>query len=364
MQKDRNLYKRAGTYYARVKVNGRDKRRSLRTGSKTLALKKLRKILGEADHAREHKGEERHTWKSVVVEWSTAMIGAVKPDVLDRYKTSLAGLRSILDPLFIEEITTKTIARIVKHRKTDKVTNATIRRDLTAVSSVIRWCCAQGWREDNPAHAYDRSVIRERRDPIVLPDPDDIDVIAKRAGGNFGQAIKYAQFTGMRQEEVFGLERTQLRGKVTDLSKTKTDTPRAVVNDERALGTLKGTNLAHESKWVFWHGDPKEEAKRYRNVASRFRHLIREALANKTIKRAFRFHDLRHWYAVDYLRAGGNIYVLQGILGHASIKTTEVYLRYLTPEEQHRAKFGKGARERHKGGGLQNENKDGPHVSD
>lgn len=60
MSKDRNLYKRGGTYYARVKVAGRDQRRSLRTGSKAVALKKLRKILGEVDHVREH-GHERHT---------------------------------------------------------------------------------------------------------------------------------------------------------------------------------------------------------------------------------------------------------------------------------------------------------------
>jgi integrase/recombinase XerD len=54
--------------------------------------------------------------------------------------------------------------------------------------------------------------------------------------------------------------------------------------------------------------------------------------------RRFRFHDLRHRFAVDYLRDGGNIYDLQKILGHASIKTTEIYLDYLTPDEQEAAK--------------------------
>ena len=56
--------------------------------------------------------------------------------------------------------------------------------------------------------------------------------------------------------------------------------------------------------------------------------------------RRFRFHDLRHWFAVDFLRDGGNIYDLQKILGHASIKTTEIYRRYLTPEQQRVAKYG------------------------
>ncbi len=54
----------------------------------------------------------------------------------------------------------------------------------------------------------------------------------------------------------------------------------------------------------------------------------------------FRFHDLRHWYAVDYLRRGGNIYDLAAILGHSSVKTTEIYLAHLGTGEQRRAKHG------------------------
>jgi integrase/recombinase XerD len=42
----------------------------------------------------------------------------------------------------------------------------------------------------------------------------------------------------------------------------------------------------------------------------------------------------------EYLRRGGNIYRLQKILGHSSIKTTELYLAFLTPEEQMQAQHG------------------------
>lgn len=49
-------------------------------------------------------------------------------------------------------------------------------------------------------------------------------------------------------------------------------------------------------------------------------------------------HHLRHLYAVRYLKNGGSIYVLQQLLGHGSIKVTEIYLDHLTPAEQERAK--------------------------
>lgn len=54
----------------------------------------------------------------------------------------------------------------------------------------------------------------------------------------------------------------------------------------------------------------------------------------------FRFHDLRHRFAIDHLKRGGNIYNLQKILGHSSITTTEIYLNYLSPDQQRLAKFG------------------------
>ncbi len=41
------------------------------------------------------------------------------------------------------------------------------------------------------------------------------------------------------------------------------------------------------------------------------------------------FHTLRHSFAVNYLRRGGNLFYLQRILGHSSITTTERYLRSL-----------------------------------
>ena len=60
----------------------------------------------------------------------------------------------------------------------------------------------------------------------------------------------------------------------------------------------------------------------------------------KAVGATFTFHDLRHWYAVDYLRSGGSIYDLKWILGHTSIKTTERYLVYLSPDEHEQAKYG------------------------
>lgn len=345
-----NLFQRKGVWYARVKVRGKDHRPSLRTRSKSEARRKLRKILNDLDHLRV-TGEELHPWKTAVVEWAAAMEKSIKPSVLSRYLTSLDKVREAVEDLNVEEIGTKTIAEIVRTRRAAGVSNATIKRDLTAVSSVLVYCCAQGWLEENVAKAYDRAVIRERRHVIVLPDPADLDAFVAFCPPMFGRLVRTAQYTGLRQNELETLEWPQYRKATIDLWKTKTDAPRAVPCDVRARGTLDGTPKHIKAQWVFWHDDGEP----FIAVKSQHRDLMSRALKAKKIKRRFRFHDLRHWYAVDYLRRGGNIYDLQQNLGHKSITTTERYLAFLTPEEQRRAKFGVAAQRGHKYTGLAQE---------
>ncbi len=103
---------------------------------------------------------------------------------------------------------------------------------------------------------------------------------------------------------------------------------------------------------VFWHSDGQP----FRNVATRFslygRQLAEEATKKGTEFRRFRFHDLRHRFAVDYLRTGrGGIYELQHELGHTSLKVTEGYLAFLTADEAQAAKE-TAAQSRHRCIGL------------
>jgi integrase/recombinase XerD len=65
----------------------------------------------------------------------------------------------------MDQIGPKTVADYVSDRS-GKVSNATIRRDLTALSRLMAACVSWAWRTDNPARDYDWS---ERRDPIALP---------------------------------------------------------------------------------------------------------------------------------------------------------------------------------------------------
>lgn len=131
------------------------------------------------------------------IEWAKAAGDDTKASTIKRYLVSLGQVRGIMDGLYVDEINSRTISRIARRAG---VSNVTRRRDLTAVSVVLRWCAAHEWREDNPARAWDLSIVRERRDPIVLPEPADIDRVVAAAPGNFARLIRFAQYIGMRQE--------------------------------------------------------------------------------------------------------------------------------------------------------------------
>lgn len=341
MSRERNIYKRGGVLYGRISVRGHEIRKSLRTDDWAEARRRRKKLIEDAQKIR-FDGEARHSWKAAFGRWMEEQAPHLKPATATRYQVSLKGAAPWLEHRHIDEIDRKMIAGFVSGRKKQKAGNATIRRDLTAISSVLGACVGWGWLEANPAKSYERSMLRERREPITMPLEADIDVVVSRCPQGMGKMVRWAQETGMRQEESGGLEHPQVDPfrKVAMLTKTKTSRPRAVPLDERALRTYVGTPRHITGKYVFWH----DKGQRYLNIASRFRAIVAKALEDGAISRAFRFHDLRHWFAVDYLRRGGNIYALQQVLGHSSIRTTEIYLAYLTPDEAEQAKYGVGTK--------------------
>lgn len=301
-----------------------------------MARARLKKMRDDLDHLRFY-GEDRQTWMAAVLRWTEEAGASLKPATFKRYRVSLKQLCPILDALYLDDINFATISKVAGRKG---VTNATRRRDLTAVSSVLRSTVAWGWREDNPAKAWDRSIVRETRPPINPPSDDDILAVKVKAPPMMCRMMALALHTGMRQGEIVYLEHAQVRLQELEilLTRTKTNAPRIIpVSDpllvRGVVGTITGTPRHLRSKYVFWHHDGRP----FKQFATSFAQVRDRAGVT------FRFHDLRHRFAIDYLKHGGNIYFLQKILGHSSITTTEVYLNYLSPDQQRLAKFGEGA---------------------
>lgn len=363
-----NIYRRGSTWWGRLTYKGVEYRRSLRTTDEAEARSALE--VWRAEVARAPTGYNC-TWQEAVVNWAdtigsiTVDDGGLKANVKKRYWESVRMIDPFWRNLRLSDIGRAQIADFVKARKKGfvrklpdgtvrkqrPVTNATIRRDLTSLSSVFRAAKAANLCDHNPAADWDREVIPERRRVMVPPLPHEIETVARYATGNLARLILFAANTGMRLREAVGIEWRDVREGREEvlLPRTKVSRPRTIslrTPGGDAVGTLVGTPRHIRSPLVFWH---EVDGVEYGNPSGAFRKVMDIAVAGERAEgrelRRFTFHSMRHAFAIRWLMAGGDIYQLSRHLGHTSVKTTEIYLGFITDyqDEQARHKLGTGA---------------------
>lgn len=341
----RGCYWRGETLWGRATVAGVEHRWSLRTSVVETARQRR-----ETEHRRlkaaAHFGDDRKTWETAVIAWTEHIQENASANTVKRYAVSIKQVTPYLRGHFLDEIDKALLSSLIRARRAKaepeakRLSNATIRRDLTAISSVLGFCEDEGWLDSNPVLAQLKR-LKERRDPIVLPDPDHIRYVITRAPGMFAALIEAAWRTGCRLDELASIKRRQIdlrRGQVSIIGKGN---KLRTIDMLDAEPVFRAAAVNMRSQFVFWHGigDP------YANVSSRFAAITESAQKSAQAEgmefRRFRFHDLRHRFAVDYLKEGrGSVYELRDHLGHRHVSTTEIYLKHLTPEEARLAKQG------------------------
>lgn len=331
----KGCYWRGDVIWYRQTVQGVEHRESLRTSDVQAAERQAEHIRNRL-MAAAYGGAHRRSYQDAFVAWVEHIAAQVAPSTAQRYGVSFGQMEALLAPLMIDEIDDTIVGQIVKVRRQAGASQATIRRDLTALSSLINFANDEGWRKGNPA--LDRlRRLNERRDPIVLPADADIERVIARAPGSFGKMIRFALLTGCRQEEIASLQWRQIAG--TELSIVgKGSKRRTLTLSAEAQALLTSMPRRLRCPWVFWHDD----GARYLNVSSRFAAIVKAAQKSAQSEgkefRPFRFHDLRHRFAVDRLKAGWSLYDVQRHLGHSSVKTTEIYLAHLTVDQEKTAR--------------------------
>lgn len=341
----KNTEWRGDTLHGRIRIQGKLHRWSLRTGNVELARQIVAEDIERLKSAAYHSGS-RIKYVALAAAWAERhIIHEVSPRTSHRYAVSLHQLEPMLLDLFVDEITDATCKEIIDSRRAAGTSTATIRRDLTALASVLDY----GEVEPNPARIR-AARLRERRDPIILPEIAHIHQTIARAPAMLGAIAAAALHTGCRQEELVTAERARLDHVHKQLTVVgKGNKLRVIQLNAAAYEILRTVPQRLGCKLVFWQEsigtDGKTVVGPLRDVSGRFAKLVKAtAKAAKKANVDFRpmtFHHLRHRYAVDFLkRCEGTIYDLQQQLGHTSVATTEIYLKYLTADEVRTAKFG------------------------
>jgi integrase/recombinase XerD len=323
-----NLFRRAGIWWVRTTVAGHEIRESLRVRD-VKAARKIRDARLEK-FAQARAGLPQTSWKDAVAMWAEHVAGQIAPATARRYAVSLLQCEPWLGKLPLSDIKTKTISDMARARKSGGASAATIRRDLTAVSRVLTHAEGQGLYDGNPTLTF-RKTLRERRDPIVLPTSESIELVIAASSRRFGALIRAAELTGCRQDEIAQVTWRDFDRQASALRVVgKGNKSRTISLSDAASAHILGTVPVIGSQIIF----SNDSGLAYANISSNFSQICRRVeRASPSFKR-FRFHDLRHLYAVRALYDGTDLWTLSRQLGHTSVKVTEhSYLAFLTPEQ-------------------------------
>ncbi len=253
----------------------------------------------------------------------------------------------------------------------------TVRNVLTFLHSVFEHAIDEGWCVQNPV----RRAARPRRhragdaepdlqfltmdelDAVIRAIPNDTVVRepAARRRGRPGPApppppdvlgpvlrvvILAAAMTGLRQSELLGLRwrdvdwsaqrirvrNAYTRGEHSSRGKSDLSTRRSVPMADRLLAELDSWSrrslYTTETSLVFAHpqtGRPLDRTK----VTRRFKEACVAAGVTEIT-----FHELRHTFATQMAGQGVPLRKLQEWLGHADIKTTQIYTHYAPDEHE------------------------------
>ena len=218
---------------------------------------------------------------------------------------------------------------------------STAARRRAAVRQFYRFVLGESWRSDDPSRRVD-APKKGRPLPKVLSREDVVRLIDAAAARDGAQGLRLACMveliyaSGLRVSELLALTLSALardpaylmvRGKGgKDRLAPLNDTARTAVKAYLAvrpafLGAPAKTGAAKpdENPWLF-------PSRGGRLSTRRFAQMLDEAAAFAGIDPAkVSPHVLRHAFATHLLEGGADLRVVQTLLGHADISTTQIY---------------------------------------
>ncbi|MEM7438389.1 MAG: site-specific tyrosine recombinase XerD [Pseudomonadota bacterium] len=228
----------------------------------------------------------------------------------------------------------------------DGMAEATRARRLSAAKQLFRFAYEEGWRTSDPA-AQIRGPKKKRRLPKTLSeaDVDRLLEASTQTGRNRSDQLRnsclmqllYA--TGMRVTELVSLPVASVRGNPEMIL------VRGKGDKERLVPLSPGAKMA-VTAWLAARDAAEAEALKKGRPASRFlfpstgkqghmtrvrfHGLIKEiAVAAGVSPTTVTPHTLRHAFATHLLAGGADLRVIQMLLGHADVATTEIYTHVL-----------------------------------
>jgi excisionase family DNA binding protein len=276
--------------------------------------------------------KERARKKATFKEFSSIYLENYARPKKRSWKSDKRYIDAQLTPFFgemeLSEITPLHINQFMVKRQRDGVKNSTINRELTVLKKMLNLAFEWGFEiKQNPVKKGNFFPEDKYRRERVLTYDEEKRLFEASAPHlkpiltcGLSTAMRYSEILGLKWENV-DLEKRQIFIKAES---SKSGKARIIpVNDTLFAVLVKLKKLNNGvSDFVFLYEDPKTNKLRpVKTVRRAFVKACRRAeIKNLT------FHDLRHTVGSRLISKGADPVSVQHILGHANLKTTEIYL--------------------------------------
>lgn len=256
----------------------------------------------------------------------------IRPQTIATYEKALRGFLAALgDEPTIADVTADAIGQY-QIARADKAP-ATIAKDLSAIRSYCRWCVRAKLRLDDPTLELEWP---KRQEPIpralkarelrlleeILSQPLPLlDTKARHVQFRHRRAILLMLYGGLRSSEVPALDwrDVDVDEETLIIRDGKGGKDRALPIHPRVAENLALTPIACQHGAVCGHLDGTPISPTSMPHIFSDRYLGRYGLHISA-------HMLRHTFATQLLKNGADLRVIQVLMGHASLETTQRYL--------------------------------------
>lgn len=256
------------------------------------------------------------------------------PHTIASYKRDLLQLAGYLEErkVVLKEIDNVILRGFMARLQENQNKKSTVARKLAAIRSFFQFCIKKKWLEDNPAKAV-ATPKQEKHVPSFLSEDEmaqflDLPQTTQPLDLRDKAALELLYATGMRVSELAGLNLDDLNFSERLIRvRGKGKKERIIPFGKKAEGSLtfyirsrpqinKG-NIEAKALFLNYRGE---------RLSSRsVERIVDKYIRVTALRRKISPHSLRHSFASHLLSRGADLRVIQELLGHESLATTQKY---------------------------------------